>query len=157
RGVPETIVSRPSVPVRSVSPDLPHSANDPQSIPAIPRSVQSPAIPENTADSADAARAVYGKAAPTFPSVTEMFSFPGVPGVQSPPGVPVLPSSAPTRPPTEADLRSLSAALPGASAATTPPGFFEPAGPSVPGNSSYEEGTLKHSASLPKDVESFEF
>jgi cysteine desulfurase / selenocysteine lyase len=155
--VPETIVSQPSVPVSSASPDLPHSANDPQSTPAVPKSVQSPAIPENTADSADAARAVYGKVAPTFPPVTEMFSFPGVPGLQSPPGVPVLPSSGPTRPLTEADLRALSATLPGATAATTPPGVLQPAVPSVPGNTSYEEGTPKQSASLPKGVESFEF
>jgi cysteine desulfurase/selenocysteine lyase len=155
--VPETIVSQPSVPVSSASPDLPHSANDPQSIPAIPKSVQSPAIPKNTADSVDATRAMYGKAAPTFPPVTEMFSFPGVPGLQSPPGVPVLPSSGPTRPPTEADLRALSATLPGASAATTPPGVPQPAVPSVPSYTSYEEGTPKQSASLPKGVESFEF
>src|SRR6202453_3388008 len=155
--VPETIVSQPSVPVSSASPDPPHSANDPQSTPAVPKSVQSPAILENTADSADAARAVYGKAAPTFPPVTEMFSLPGVPGLQSPPGVPVLPSSGPTRPLTEADLRALSATLPGATAATTPPGVPQPAVPSVPGNTSYEEGTPKQSASLPKRVESFEF
>ena len=156
-GSPETIVSPPSLPVNSTSPDLPHSANVPQSIPTTPNSVQSPAIQENTADSADAARAAYGKAAPAFPPVTEMFFFPGVPGVQSPPGVPVLPSSGPTRPPTEADLRALSAALPGASAATTPPGVPQPAVPSVPSNTSYEEGTPKQSASLPKGVESFEF
>jgi cysteine desulfurase/selenocysteine lyase len=155
-GAPETIVSQPSVPVSSASLDTPPSANAPQSIPAVPKSVQSPAIPENTADSADAARAVYGKAAPIFPSVTEMFSFPGVPGVQSPPGVPVLPSSGPTRPPTETDLRALSASLPGASAAT-PPGVPPPAVPSVPGNASYEEGTPRHSASLPRGVESYEF
>jgi cysteine desulfurase/selenocysteine lyase len=140
----------------SASPDLPHLANDSQ-IPAIPKSVQSPAIPENAGDSTDAARAEYGKAAPTFPPVTEMFSFPGVPGVQSPPGVPVLPSSGPTRPPTEADLRALSSALPGASAATTPPGVPWSAVPNVPGNPSYEETTPKQSASLPEDVESFEF
>jgi cysteine desulfurase/selenocysteine lyase len=150
-------VSQPSVRANSASRDLPHSANDPQAIPAIPESVQPSAIPENTADSADAAQAVYGKASPTFPPVTEMFSFPGVPGVQSPPGVPVLPSSVPSKPPTESDLRALSAALPGASAATTPPGVPPPAVPSLPGNTSYEEETPKQSASLPKGVESFEF
>jgi cysteine desulfurase/selenocysteine lyase len=155
-GAPETIVSQPSVPVSSASPDPPHSANDPQSISAIPKSIQSPAIPDNTADSAGATRAVYGKTAPTFPPVTEMFSFPGVPGVQSPPGLPVLPSSGPTRPPTETDLRALSAALPSASAATTPPDVPQPTVPSVPGNTS-EEGTPKQSAPLPRGVESFEF
>ncbi len=86
-----------------------------------------------------------------------MFSFPGVPGVQSPPGVPVLPSSVPTRPPTETDLRELSSALPGTSAATTPPGVPQPAVASVPRETSHEEGTPKQSTSLPKGVESFEF
>jgi cysteine desulfurase/selenocysteine lyase len=112
---------------------------------------------ENTADSTAAGRAEYGKAAPTFPPFTETFSFPGVPGVQSPPSVPVLPSSVPTRPPTETDLRALSAGLPGASAATTRPGVPPPTVPSVPDNTSYEEGTPKQSAPLPKGVESFEF
>jgi len=135
RRVPEAPVSQPSVPASSASLNTPPSANAPQSIPAIPHDVQSPVLPESTADSADAARAVYGKAAPTFPSVTEMFSFPGVPGAQSPPGVPVLPSSGPTKPPTETDLRALS----------------------VPGNTSYEEGTPQQPASGPKGVESYEF
>jgi cysteine desulfurase / selenocysteine lyase len=157
RGGQVTIVSQPSMPVSSASPDLSYSANDSQSVPAIPKSIPSPASLENTAESADAARAVYGKAAPTFPPVAEMFSFPGVPGVQSPPGVPVLPSSVPNRPPTETDLRGLTAALPGASSATTPPGVPLPAVPSVPGKTPYEEGTPKQSASLPKGVESFEF
>jgi len=155
--VPEPIVSQPSVPASSTSPDKPPSANAPQSIPAIPNAVQSPVLPENTADSEDAGRAVYGKAAPAFPPVTEMFSFPGVPGAQSPPGVPVLPSSVPTRPPTETDLRALSAALPGASAAATPPGVPRTALPSVPVTTSYAEGTPKQYTSLPKGVESFEF
>jgi len=157
QSVPEQIVSQPSAPASSTSLDTPPSANASQSIPAIPKFVESPVLPENAADSADAGRAVYGKAAPAFPPVAEMFSFPGVPGVQSPPGLPVLPSSGPTRPPTETDLRALSAALPGASAATKIPGVPQPAVPSVPGNTSYEEGTPKHSASLPKGVESFEF
>jgi cysteine desulfurase/selenocysteine lyase len=155
--VPEPIVSQPSVLASSTSPDKPPSANAPHSIPAIPNAVQSPVLPENTSDSADAGRAVYGKAAPAFPPVTEMFSFPGVPGAQSPPGVPVLPSSVPTRPPTETDLRALSAALPGASAAATPPGVPRPALPSVPVNTSYAEGRPTQSTSLPKGVESFEF
>jgi cysteine desulfurase/selenocysteine lyase len=154
RGVPEPTVSQPSVLASSRSLETPLSPKAPQSIPAIPNAVQPPVLPENTADSADAARAVYGKAAPTFPPVTEMFSFPGVPGVQSPPGVPVLPSSVPTRPPTETDLRALPAALPGPSAATKPTGVLKPA---VPSASGYEEGTPKQSGPLPKGVESFEF
>src|SRR3984885_10639924 len=156
-GVAETIVSQPSVAVRSASPNLPHSADDPQSIPAIPNAVQSPVLPQSAADSTDAARAVYGKASTTFPPVAAMFSFPGVPGVQSPPGIPVLPSSLPTSAPPELDLRTPSAALPGASAATTPPGVFQSTVASVPGNTSYEEGTPKQSAALPRSVESFEF
>jgi len=155
--VPEPTVSQPSVPASSISLDTPPSANAPQSIPAIPNAVQSPVLPESAESFADAGRAVYGKAAPTSPPVTEMFSFPGVPGAQSPPGVPVLPSSVPTRPPTETDLRALYSALPGTSAATTPPGVPQPAVPSVPVNTSYEEGTPKQSASLPKGVESYEF
>src|ERR1035441_570628 len=39
--VPEPIVSQPSVPASSTSPDKPPSANAPQSIPAIPNAVQS--------------------------------------------------------------------------------------------------------------------
>jgi cysteine desulfurase/selenocysteine lyase len=145
--VPEPIVSQPSVPVNSVSLAAAPAVNVPESIPAIPKSIPSPAIPENAADSTDAGRAVYGKAAPSFPSVTEMFSFPGVPGVQSPPGIPVLPSSVPTNAPTETDL-------PAPSAATMPSGFPQPSAPSASAN---VEGTPKQPASLPKDVESFEF
>jgi cysteine desulfurase/selenocysteine lyase len=152
--VPETIVSQPSAPLSPASADTPHSAHAPHSIPAIPNAVQSPALPESAADLGDVGRGVYGKAAPTFPSVTEMFSFPGVPGAQSPPGVPVLPSSWPTRPATEGEVRGLSAALPGASAATTPRGVPQPM---VPSASAYAEGTPKQSAFPPKGVESFEF
>jgi cysteine desulfurase/selenocysteine lyase len=155
--VPEPIVSQPSVAASSTSPDTPPSANAPQSIPTIPNAVQSPVLPENTADSPNAGRAAYGRAAPTFPPVAEMFSFPGVPGAQSPPGVPVLPSLGPTPPPTETDLRKLSAALPGASAAITPPGVRQPAALRVPVNTSSAEGTANGSTFLPKGAESFEF
>ena len=140
---PEPIGSQPSVPPISDSLGLPRSAK-PESIPAIRNAVPSPALPESSADLADAGRAVYGKAAPTFPSVAEMFSFPGVPGAQSPPGIPVLPSSVPTKPPAEADLRAPSSAFLGGP---------RPAVPSFPS----EERTPKQPASLPKDVESFEF
>jgi cysteine desulfurase/selenocysteine lyase len=47
--------------------------------------------------------------------------------------------------------------FPGASAVTTPPGVPQAAGSSVPGNASLEQGSPKHSGSLPKGVESFEF
>jgi len=167
-GVPEQSVPEPRIPEPIVSPqtsispnssslDIAHLVNVPESIPAIPESVQSPAIPENAADSTDAGRAVYGKGATTFPLVTKMFSFPGVPGVQSPPGIPVLPSSSPTSaPPTETDLRAPFAALPGASTATTAPGIPKP---TVPSAAAYPEGTPKSSASFPKPkgAESFVF
>jgi cysteine desulfurase/selenocysteine lyase len=147
--VPEPIVSQPSRPVNSASIDVPHTANVPQSVPAIPESVQPSAIPENAADSTDARRAVYGKTAPTFPSVSQMFSFPGVPGVQSPPGIPVLPSSVPTKLPTETDLPPLPAGVSRASANTAQiPGVLRPAAP---------DAASKQSGSLPKNIESFEF
>jgi cysteine desulfurase / selenocysteine lyase len=155
--VPEKIVSQPSVPMTSASLDSPHSANDSHSIRAIPNAVQSPAIPESAGDLADVGQAAYGNAAPTFPAVTEMFSFPGVPGAQSPPGVPVLPSSVPTRPPTETDLRELSAAFPGASAPAMTPGVPQSAFPSASADTSSAEGTPQQAVSLPKGVESFEF
>jgi cysteine desulfurase / selenocysteine lyase len=156
-GVHETILSQPRTQAGPASLDVPPSAKAPDAIPAIPHAVQSPVFQENAADSADEGRAWYGKASPTFPPITQMFSFPGVPGLQSPPGVPVLPSSVPNKPRTETDLRSLSAALPGASAAPMPPGVPQPTAPRVPVNTSYEEGTAKPSTSLPKGVESFEF
>jgi cysteine desulfurase / selenocysteine lyase len=155
--VPEPIVSQPGAPANSASLDVPHSANDPQSIPAIPNSIQSPALPEDNPDLADAGRAVYGKAAPKLPSVSQMFSFPGVPGAQSPPGAPVLPSSVPTKHPTGTDLHPPTAEAARAFANTAQvPGVLRPA---VPGssNTSDAEGTPKQSASLPKGVESFEF
>jgi cysteine desulfurase/selenocysteine lyase len=146
--VPELFGAQTSAPPISTPP----SAKAPESIPAIPNSVQSPAIPENAGDSTDAGRAVYGKAGTNFPSVTQMFSFPGVPGAQSPPGVPVMPSSVPTSAPTEPDPRALSA-HPGISAAATVPGVHQPTGPSA----SDAEAVPKQSTSLPRGVESFEF
>jgi len=155
--VPEPVVSQPTVSGISAPLGVPPSAQAPESIPAMPKSIQSPAIPESAADSTDAVPAAYGKGATNFPSVSQMFSFPGVPGVQSHPGVPVLPSSVPTSAPTEADLRAPSAAIPGAHAAKTFPGVPQPTFPSTSANTAYGEGTPKQSASLPKGVESFEF
>lgn len=149
-GAPEPAVSQPSVPRGSASFGVPPSADAPQSTHGTASSVQSPGIPGNT-DSADAGRAVDTKSAPKFPSVLEMFSFPGVPGVQSPPGVPVLPSSVPTKLPSEP-------ALAGASTRTARvPGVPQPAVPGTPGSTSSADGTAQKSAALPKDVESFEF
>ncbi len=154
--VPEPSASRPSVPVSSSSLDLPRSANSlPQAIPAIPKSIQSSGLAENTADSTDTAREAYGKAAPTFPSVAEIFSFPGVPGAQSPPGIPVLPSSVPTKPPTEADLRAPSNEVAGASRITAP--LVGLPQRTVPNTSTYAQGTPRQSASVSKAAESYEF
>jgi cysteine desulfurase/selenocysteine lyase len=82
----------------------------------------------------------------SFPPVNEMFSFPGAPAAQSLPGVPVLPSSVPDIPSTEADLR---AAIP---PSTVPgsPGLFADAEKTAP-----QAGAP--AASLPPGVESFEF
>jgi cysteine desulfurase/selenocysteine lyase len=166
QSVPEPIGSRPSVPVNSASLDTSPAVSVPQSIPAIPKSVQPyaipDAIPDNTADSSNAGEAAYGKAAPTFPSVAELFSFPGVPGAQSPPGVPVLPSSGATKPPAETDLGAFPGALAGSSAIRDQvPGVPQPValGSSniSAANISQAGRTPKQSAALPKDVESFEF
>jgi len=156
-GVPEPVMPQPGVPASSAPLGVPPVANVPDSIPGIPNSVQSPELAGNTANSADAGRVVYAEASPTFPSVLEMFSFPGVPGVQSPPGVPVLPASMPTKPPTEADLRALPAALAGGSAITTLAPGPQLAVPSSSGTTSYANSAPLQSDSLPKGVESFEF
>jgi cysteine desulfurase / selenocysteine lyase len=157
-GPAESVVSQASMPARPASIGVPPAADAPETIPGIPNSVQSPAIPEDT-DAADMGRAVYGTAAPKFPPVTEMFSFPGVPGAQSPPGVPLLPASAPTKTPTANDL-PVPAALAGASAVTAQvpvPGGRQPAVPTSPGNASPAGGTPRQPTSLPSSVESFEF
>jgi cysteine desulfurase/selenocysteine lyase len=156
-GAPEPSASQPSAPAGSAPDSVVRSASAAESIPSIPDSVQSTAVPGGDADSADVGRAVYGTATPTFPSVTEMFSFPGVPGAQSPPGVPVLPASAPTKTPTENDLPVLPA-LAGASAITARvPGNPQSAVPSSSGITPYAGGTPRQPTSLPSSVESFEF
>ena len=67
-------------------------------------------------------------ATPSFPSLNDAFSFPGVPGAQPVPGIPVFPSSVPSAPLTEADLRAIPASLtevpsfaPNVSAVSSPP------------------------------------
>ena len=50
-------------------------------------------------------------ATPTFPSLNDAFSFPGVPGAQPVPGIPASPSSVPSAPLSEADLRAIPASL----------------------------------------------
>jgi len=106
---------------------------------------------------ADPEKAVYPGVATTFPTVGELFSFPGVPGVQSPPGAPVLPSSLPTKPPTETDLRALPGALAGASASTSQVPGVPPTVPSSSGNISSGKKATPQATSLPRSVESAEF
>jgi cysteine desulfurase / selenocysteine lyase len=163
-GVPEAIASQPNLPAaQSVPGAIPAAppavplTNAPESIPGIPKSAPSVAIPEATTESADAEKAVY-LTAPKFPAVSEMFSFPGVPGAQSPPGVPVLPSSIPTKPPTESDLRALPSALAGTSASTAQvPGFRATTIPGSSGGVSDAKRTAPpQAASLPPGVESVE-
>jgi cysteine desulfurase/selenocysteine lyase len=114
-------------------------------------------MPEATADSAGAEKAVYPGEATKFPPVSEMFSFPGVPGAQSPPGVPVLPSSMPTKSPSETDLRALPTALPGAPAITSPvPGVPPPAVPGASANIPDAERLASRGTTLPPGVESVE-
>ena len=67
-------------------------------------------------------------ATPSFPSLNDAFSFPGVPGAQPVPGIPAFPSSVPSAPLTEADLRAIPASLtevpsfaPNVSAVSSPP------------------------------------
>jgi cysteine desulfurase/selenocysteine lyase len=124
---------------------------------AVPKSAPSFAIPEATADSAGAEKAVYPGEATKFPPVSEMFSFPGVPGAQSPPGVPVLPSSMPTKSPSETDLRALPTALPGASAITSQvPGVSPPTVPGSSANVPDAERLASRGTILPPGVESVE-
>jgi len=140
-GVPDAVPAQPSVPASQ-----PAHGVIPVSFPAAPatnapgiptgvlESAAAPAIPEIAADAVGLEKIVY-PSAPQFPAVSELFSFPGVPGVQSPPGVPALPVSLPTKPPTEADFRTLPSS----------------------GNLIDAEKTPGKPASLPKGVESFEF
>ena len=89
----------------------------------------------------------------SFPSVSSLFSFPGVPGAQSPPGVPVLPSSVPTKPPTEND--GLPAVEAGTSAFT--PHSRAISQPAIAGATANPVETGKSSPAESGRVESFEF
>jgi len=148
--VPEENASQPSVPasppVLGTAPAAPGAVpltQAPPSIPAVAQVAPSIAIPETPVDSAPAKSIAY--LSPTsFPSVSELFSFPGVPGAQSAPGVPVLPSSTPTKPPSEIDLGAV-------------PGFRPPVISSPPGNDANGEGGGPRTNSLPAAIESVEF
>jgi cysteine desulfurase/selenocysteine lyase len=97
-------------------------------------------------------------AAPKIPAASDMFSFPGVPGAQSPPGVPVLPSSAPTKSPSEADVRVLSTPFPGATAGTPRFSNVPPVPPlGLPGSIPGTEKAAPNAASLPPGIQSGEF
>jgi cysteine desulfurase/selenocysteine lyase len=173
-GVPAAVASQPRIPasqpVFGTIPTAPAAApitNLSQSAPGIPEFAPSFVIPtfatpEAGAEFAGLEKAVYPGVPSKFPSVSEMYSFPGVPGAQSPPGVPVLPSSIPTKPPTETDLGALSTAHATVTAIPSPvPGVLVPSIPGSPGDSSGNildaERAEPHAASLPQGVESVEF
>jgi cysteine desulfurase/selenocysteine lyase len=167
-GIPEIDASEPSVPasqpVLGKNPVAPSSAvvtTAPESAPAIlksvnPKSASAATLPDVTKNLGEAERAVYPGEATNFPPVSQMFSFPGVPGVQSPPGVPVLPSSLPTKLPTETDLRALPTAPGSASAVLSQvPGVRLPEIPTSSGILPGAERVTPQSA--PADAKSFEF
>src|SRR6202020_1633151 len=162
-GAPEVLVTPPCVPASQ-----PSSNTIPASPVTLPTnateslsgadSAPLPAVAPVADDSVDAGRSVYGVTAPKFPSVSEIFSFPGAPGAQSPPGIPVLPSSAPTKTPTEADIRALPAPLAGSSASTAQlPTIARPAVPGASGSISDPEGERPRAGSLPQDIEAGDF
>jgi cysteine desulfurase/selenocysteine lyase len=166
-GVPEKLVSQPSIPasqpVLGTIPSTSSAApitNLSQSTPGVPEfapSLATPAFatPEAGADFAALEKAAYPGVVSKFPSVSEMYSFPGVPGAQSPPGVPVLPSSLPTKLPTEAELRAPSTAPTSVTAIPSPvPGVLLPL---IPGSSGNAETAAPQPASLPQGIESVEF
>src|SRR5208283_2395935 len=119
----ETIPNAPAPPV-SPSAAPPDATMTTATGVAQPHDVKSltPAVPANTAPElrgisstsssgsteafAEVGKTVYPGAASSLPSLSELFSFPGVPGMQSAPGVPAFPTSMPSAPSTEADLRT---------------------------------------------------
>jgi cysteine desulfurase/selenocysteine lyase len=120
-GAAEALASEPGMPapqsISSIIPAAPQNFST-NSTPGIPAGVPPPAIPDVTALAGEAEKNLHLSAAPKFPPISNMFSFPGVPGAQSPPGVPVLPSSIPTEPTAESDVRSALPAAPGVPAST---------------------------------------
>jgi cysteine desulfurase/selenocysteine lyase len=119
-----------------------------------PSSGPSVTSPESGADFGKAEEALYPGAATRFPSVSELFSFPGVPGAQSPPGVPVVPSSIPTKSPSDTDLHALPTAPAGVAAIPSPlPGVQLPAIPGSSGNVPNAERANPQAGSLPAGVE----
>jgi len=150
----------------AVSPEVPTAQGVYETIPVFsteaptasamrPTSVAPPAPAEPAVPSAREEQAAPFASPTSFPSVSSLFSFPGVPGAQSPPGVPVLPSSLPTKPPTNDDLGALPAAVAGSSALTPHlPAFSEPP---IPGAAANPPDAKKVSAAPPDVIESLEF
>jgi cysteine desulfurase / selenocysteine lyase len=100
---------------------------------AAPGVTSQSAIPGTPSVSTDAENIPHIASPPQFPATSDMFYFPAVPGVQSPPGVPVLPSSPPTKQPSENDLRALTPSVPGTSGiAPRIPDSSQFAVPSIP-------------------------
>jgi cysteine desulfurase / selenocysteine lyase len=168
-GVPAATASQPSLPASQpvlgtipAAPAATPATNAPESTAGIPESAPSFANPEAGADFAGAEKAVYPGLAAKFPSASELYSFPGVPGVQSPPGVPVLPSSVPTKPPTDSELLALPTGPAGVAAVPSPvPGVLPP---TIPGSSANSSGNFPdgeraapQAGSLPQGIESVEF
>jgi cysteine desulfurase/selenocysteine lyase len=101
-------------------------------------SASSPQTPGFSAYFLDLQKTAPLKAGPSFPAVSEMFSFPGVPGTQSVPGIPRVPSS------------------PSRNFQTLPDAVSMPA---VPGSTAYfpDGGKPPATATQPLRVESLEF
>ena len=167
-GMPEPIAVPPAIPSAPSSTEaVSASTVQSQPVPSVPSATAPPAVPKSEADSSAAEVGSPFTAATAFPSVSRMFSFPGVPGAQSPPGIPVLPSSVPTKPPAESDLRAIALSPAGATAPSSqvssqiasqvPPQFpiptaaqsvipiaappSAPAATTVPGNTNLPAGT----------------
>jgi cysteine desulfurase / selenocysteine lyase len=170
-GIPEKLASQPSIPASQPAlgtipaapaaipvtsapdsaPESPDSTTIGISPISIPKSAPSTTTPAGGPDFAGAEKSAYLGAASKFPSVSELFSFPGVPGTQSPPGVPVVPSSIPSKPPAEPDLRA-QPQVPGFQPTAFPVSSANGLSPSAPAAE-----RAKPQASLPPAVESVEF
>ena len=123
-----SVPARATTGLPAVSSEIP--ADAPSRAPGLPDAAPSLATPGTAGYFLD--RASPLNATPSFPSLNDAFSFPGVPGAHPVPGIPAFPSSIPSAPLTEADLRAIPASLtdvpsfaPNVSAVPSPqtPGF----------------------------------
>src|ERR1700678_3241471 len=143
-----------SAPLPTTGTGIPDAPTDVAATAAPLPGVPATAPPDSSAHLDDVEKAVYPGALSSFPSVTELFSFPEVPGAQAAPGLPALPSSLPTIPSKESDVR---ASIP----TPTVPGSLgyspkaEKARPPV--GTQTETQTDAGAATLPTGVKSFEF